>query len=169
MIKTVEAQLLQWSNDWDYHTQYVCCMRERWLKLILVSLRTAVKQGGGAYDYLLEYRTHIFQFYLNYAYLVVNSFGLQNAMEHSRVDIGHFFSRCHSSATTCANIVRDCLAPKGYLTSSPDSHFVLFSYAVLTLLKVCTSPYHLACHVLTFHVISLSERSSSPSWKTNKR
>lgn len=78
--------------------------------------------------------------------LVVNSFGLQNAMERSHVDISHFFSRCHSSAMSCALVVRDELAPRGYMRYSPDSHFVFTSYAVLTLLKVS-------------HVHSKSERS----------
>jgi hypothetical protein len=68
--------------------------------------------------------------------LVVNSFGLQNAIERSAVDVGHFFTRCHSSATACATLVRDELAPRGFLKYSPDSHFVMISYAVLSLLKV---------------------------------
>lgn len=68
--------------------------------------------------------------------LVLNSFGLQNALERSSVDIGHFFARCHSSATSCAMLVRDELGPSGFMKFSPDSHFVLTSYAVLSLLKV---------------------------------
>lgn len=76
------------------------------------------------------------RFYYNYSMLVVNSFGLQNAMERSAVDIGHFFARCHSSATVCATITRDELAPRDFLKYSPDSHFVMISYAVLSLLKV---------------------------------
>jgi hypothetical protein len=76
------------------------------------------------------------KFYLSYCLLVINSFGLQNAMERSAVDIGHFFTRCHTAATTCATVARDELAPKGFLKYSPDSHFVMISYAVLSLLKV---------------------------------
>lgn len=83
-----------------------------------------------------EYRKLISQFYLNYTMLVLNSFGLQNALERSPVDIGHFFARCHSSAMTCATIVRDQLGPSGYMKYSPDSHFVQTSYAVLSLLKL---------------------------------
>lgn len=83
-----------------------------------------------------EYRSLVAVFYYHYAMLVVNSFGLQNAMERSRVDISHFFSRCHSSAMSCALVVRDELVPRGYMRYSPDSHFVFTSYAVLTLLKV---------------------------------
>jgi len=68
--------------------------------------------------------------------LVLNSFGLQNAMERSAVDIGHFFARCHSSATACALLTRDDLGPRGFLKYSPDSHFVMISYALLSLLKL---------------------------------
>jgi hypothetical protein len=76
------------------------------------------------------------KFYFHYYMLVVNSFGLQNAMERSAVDIGHFFSRCYTSATAVAVVARDELAPMGMLKYSPDSHFVYISYAVLSLLKV---------------------------------
>jgi hypothetical protein len=79
----------------------------------------------------------ITRFYFDYAMLVLNSFGLQNALERSPVDIGHFFGRCHSSAMACATLIRDELGPSGFLKYSPDSHFVFTSYAVLSLLKVC--------------------------------
>ncbi len=79
------------------------------------------------------------RFYFNYSMLVVNSFGLQNALERAPLDTGHFFGRCYASAMACALIVRDELGPQGFLRYSPDSHFVLSSYAVLTLLKVSSS------------------------------
>ena len=75
--------------------------------------------------------------------LVVNSFGLQDALEKSSVDIGHFFSRCHSAAVACATIVKDELGPRGFLRYSPDSHFVQCSYALLSLLKVRGVPLSL--------------------------
>jgi len=78
----------------------------------------------------------ITQLYLNYVLLVVNSFGLQDALERSQINIPHFFARVHTSAKACATILRDDLGPKGYLRYSPDSHFVIGSYAVLSLLKV---------------------------------
>jgi hypothetical protein len=68
--------------------------------------------------------------------LIVNSFGLQNALERSAVDIGHFFARCHSSAVACATLCRDDLGPEGYLRYAPDTTCVMGSYAVLSLLKV---------------------------------
>ncbi|KAF9557137.1 hypothetical protein CPC08DRAFT_669049 [Agrocybe pediades] len=83
-----------------------------------------------------EYKKMISQFYYNYAMLVLNSFGLQNALERAPVDIGHFFARVHSSAHACAALVRDQLGPSGYMRYSPDSHFVQTSYAVLSLLKL---------------------------------
>ncbi|KAF8607837.1 hypothetical protein BDV93DRAFT_467449, partial [Ceratobasidium sp. AG-I] len=107
VIKTIESQLQAWSNDWE----------------------SDASPGS-------EYRSLVAVFYYHYAMLVVNSFGLQNAMERSRVDISHFFSRCHSSAMACALVVRDELAPRGFMRYSPDSHFVFISYAVLTLLKL---------------------------------
>lgn len=75
-------------------------------------------------------------FYANYAMLVINSFGLQNALERSPVNKQHFFTRVHTCAKTCAIIIRDELGPRNYLRFSPDSHFVFGSYAVLSLLKV---------------------------------
>ncbi|KAG9122257.1 hypothetical protein FRC07_001458 [Ceratobasidium sp. 392] len=111
VIKTIESQLQAWSNEWEYYRKN--------------------DESPGC-----EYRSLIAVFYYHYAMLVVNSFGLQNAMEHSHVNVAHFFSRCHSSATACAVVVRDELAPRGYMRYSPDSHFVFTSYAVLTLLKL---------------------------------
>lgn len=80
------------------------------------------------------------RFYFNYAMLVVNSFGLQNALERAPANIGHFFARCHTSATACATIVTRDLGPSGYLKYTTDSHFVQCSYAVLSLLKVRVPP-----------------------------
>lgn len=91
---------------------------------------------GIAIDHNRQYLKVFAEFYYNYSMLVVNSFGLQNALERSPVDLGHFFARCHSCAMTCSMLVRDKIAPLGYLKYSPDSHFVMISYAVLSLLKV---------------------------------
>jgi len=84
----------------------------------------------------MTYKQCIATFYFNYASLVLNSFGLQNALEHVPTNIGHFFGKVHSSAMACALLVRDHLGPSGYMKYSPDSHFVQSSYAVLSLLKV---------------------------------
>jgi hypothetical protein len=85
----------------------------------------------------IEYRKIVGKFHFQYGLLVINSFGLQNALDNSKVDASHFFARCHTAASQCAIIVRDELVPRGFLKYSPDSHFVLISYAVLTLLKAC--------------------------------
>lgn len=71
--------------------------------------------------------------------LVVNSFGLQNALERSPVDMSHFFARCYSAARACALLVRDELGPKGFLRYASDSYFVQCSYAVLSLLKASSN------------------------------
>ncbi|EIN07126.1 hypothetical protein PUNSTDRAFT_89209 [Punctularia strigosozonata HHB-11173 SS5] len=113
VIKTLEAQVLGWHQDW-----------------------TTRPVGGDAGELQFQYWRVISEFYTNYALLVINSFGLQNALERSHIDLGYFFVRCHTTASKCATIVRDGLGPLGYLKYSPDSHFVQCSYAVLTLLKL---------------------------------
>ncbi|KZS89974.1 hypothetical protein SISNIDRAFT_416396 [Sistotremastrum niveocremeum HHB9708] len=114
VIKTIETQILAWNNEWVTYRRF----------------------ASSTFYENTEYRKAIGKFYFNYTMLVINSFGLQNALERSNVDIGHFFARCHSSATACATLARDILGPLGYLRYSPDSTFVQCSYAVLTLLKL---------------------------------
>ncbi|KAG8913199.1 hypothetical protein FRC01_004679, partial [Tulasnella sp. 417] len=103
VIKTFETQLGGWIEEWSFHS------------------RDAVSHG--VLDRIVEYRGLIAQFYFHYANVVINSFGLQNALERSPVDIAHFFGRCHSAAMSCARIVKEDLAPKGYMRYSMDSHF----------------------------------------------
>lgn len=110
IIRAVESQITAWYNQWSPAVQ--------------------------AADAHTQYRLAIARFYYHYAMLVVNSFGLQNALDRSPVDIGYFYGRTHESATTCCYIMRDEVAPAGFLRYAPDSHFVLTSYAVLSLLKV---------------------------------
>ncbi|CDO73651.1 hypothetical protein BN946_scf185014.g121 [Trametes cinnabarina] len=115
VIKTMETQLLAWHHEW-----------------------VTVRHVGVAEEseHIRKYRLLIANFYFHYAMLTINAFGLQNALERSAVDIGHFFARCHSSAVSCAQILRDDMGPLGYLKYAPDSHFVMGSYAVLSLLKL---------------------------------
>lgn len=87
-------------------------------------------------EVLKEHAFTMMMFYFHYYSLVIHSFGLQNAIERSTVDIPYFFTKCHTSATAVAVVARDELAPRGFLRYSPDSHFVFLSYAVLSLLKV---------------------------------
>lgn len=114
IIKTFETQILAWKNEWIDSTLW----------------------EGAHVSPALEYKKSISQFYYNYAMLVLNSFGLQNALERAPLDLGHFFGRVHTSAHTCATLVRDSLGPGGFMKYSPDSHFVQTSYAVLSLLKL---------------------------------
>ncbi|KAF7337898.1 hypothetical protein MVEN_02012900 [Mycena venus] len=116
VIKTFETQVLAWRQHWN---------------------GVAVANGDdNPSSPSIEYRNYISMFYFNYTMLVLNSFGLQNALERAPLDIGHFFARCHSSAIACAVLVRDQLGPRGFMKYSPDSHFVQTSYAVLSLLKL---------------------------------
>lgn len=92
-----------------------------------------MKEAG---DRIAKYNGLMAEFFANYSMLVINSFGLQNAMERCPVDIPHFFARVHSSAKTCAILVKEELGPLDFLKYAPDSHFVFTSYAVLSLLKV---------------------------------
>ncbi|KAF9014122.1 hypothetical protein BDQ17DRAFT_1396179 [Cyathus striatus] len=113
VIKTFETQVMAWKQMW-------CNSR--------------LSEGEPTSH--VQYKKLVSEFYFHYAMLVLNSFGLQNALERTPVDIGHFFGRVHSSAISCATIVRDHLGPTGFMKYSPDSHFVQTSYAVLSLLKL---------------------------------
>ncbi|KAL6298611.1 fungal-specific transcription factor domain-containing protein [Sparassis latifolia] len=125
VIQTMEAQILAWQHEW--------------CKPIFPEERTR----RCAYT--------LARFYFHYAMLTINSFGLQNALQRSPVDIGHFFARCHSSAVGCMNVIRDELGPLGSLKYSPDSHFVQGAYAVLSLLRV-----RLAFHFMLHGTLDLS-------------
>ncbi|KAJ7355918.1 fungal-specific transcription factor domain-containing protein [Mycena albidolilacea] len=116
VIKTFETQVLAWRQHWNGIA--------------------AAKGDENPLSPAREYLNYISIFYFNYTMLVLNSFGLQNALERAPLDIGHFFARCHSSATACAVLVRDNLGPRGFMKYSPDSNFVQTSYAVLSLLKL---------------------------------
>jgi hypothetical protein len=98
------------------------------------------------------------EFFANYSMLVINSFGLQNAMERCPVDIPHFFARVHSSAKTCAILVREELGPSDFLKYAPDSHFVFTSYAILSLLKVSSGGSMTGSHLM--HKSATSPRIS---------
>ncbi|KAG1830484.1 hypothetical protein DFJ58DRAFT_824711 [Suillus subalutaceus] len=104
IIKTIETQILAWQHEWTAASTFLPTSNYTFIQC----------------NHL--YRAYHF-FYFHYYMLVVNSFGLQNAMERS-------------AATAVAIVARDELAPMGMLKYSPDSHFVYISYAVLSLLKL---------------------------------
>jgi len=130
IIKTFEAQILTWKQQPPLQPLEGPALPPTWFICCLFDPPDLPAPEA-------EYTKLIASLYFHYAMLVLNSFGLQNALERSPVDIGHFFARCHSSATACAMLVRDELSPRGYMKYAPDSHFVFTSYAVLSLLKVC--------------------------------
>ncbi|EJU00480.1 hypothetical protein DACRYDRAFT_68629 [Dacryopinax primogenitus] len=113
IIKAYEAQLAAWRDGFHKARD-----QEVWV------------------DPDVKYRKMVSALQHNYSLLVINTFGLHHAREHSHVDVAHFFSRCYSTAVECARIITEQLGPSGYLKYSPDSHFVLCSYAVITLLKL---------------------------------
>ncbi|KAF9645083.1 hypothetical protein BDM02DRAFT_3190029 [Thelephora ganbajun] len=108
VIQNVESQLIGWY--------------EEWLPVVVAHADEYVALNG--------------KFFLHYGMLVINSFGLQDAIERNPVNIGNFFGRVHKSAVACISVMKDNWGPKGYLKYSPDSTFVQGSYAVLTLLKL---------------------------------
>jgi len=75
-------------------------------------------------------------FYYSYSCLVLNSFGLQNALEYSPVDLAFFFAKVYHAAMNCLDITENDMAQHGHLEYLPDSQFVMISYAVLSLLKL---------------------------------
>ncbi|EPS94764.1 hypothetical protein FOMPIDRAFT_1038716 [Fomitopsis schrenkii] len=115
VIKTMETQLLAWQHEW---------------------LRIRKIDQGEKTEWSRKYSQLSCKFYFHYAMLTINSFGLQNALQRSAVDIGHFFARCHSSAVECATVIADEFGGCGYLKYAPDCLFVQGSYAVLSLLKL---------------------------------
>ncbi len=114
-----------------------------------------MKEAG---DRIAKYNGLMAEFFANYSMLVINSFGLQNAMERCPVDIPHFFARVHSSAKTCAILVMEELGPSDFLKYAPDSHFVFTSYAVLSLLKVSSGRSMTRSHLM--HKSATSPRIS---------
>jgi hypothetical protein len=128
IIRTVESQILTWQNDWKSF-------------------------GANQRDVNIPYRMVMMRFYYHYALLVINSFGLENAFQNSPVDMAHFFGKCHSNAMACVLIMRDEIASAGWLRYSPDSHFVLCSYAVLSLLKVSKLSSLIRYQLMSFQYI----------------
>ncbi|KAL7413695.1 fungal-specific transcription factor domain-containing protein [Mrakia frigida] len=118
LLRSVEAQLNVWRHEWELQ-----------LRLSLESESDEVKQT-------LRYSAAIGRFYHAYALLMINSFGLQSALERSPIDLGHFFAKVSSAAMTVVAIARDELGPSGRLRHAPDSTFVMLSYAILSLLKL---------------------------------
>ena len=113
VIQNVESQLEGWYEEW---------------------LPVVVANGD-------EYVMINGRFFLQYGMLVINAFGLQDAIQRNPVNIGNFFGRVHKSAVACVSMMKDNWGPRGYLKYSPDPVFVRGSYAVLTLLKVCSDAW----------------------------
>lgn len=144
VITTMETQILAWQHEWANHVPSELSSPR--------TLKSILNCGKGEGERVEQHIRLSAKFYFSYAMLIVNSFGLQNALERSAVDIGHFFARCHSSAVACATVLRDEMGPQGFLRYATDSTYVMASYAVLSLLKVS--------HI--FFPLSYSSIDSSP-------
>lgn len=70
------------------------------------------------------------QFYHAYSSLVLYSFGLENALERSKMDISFFLTNVYEAASRVCNVVKNHFLPRGYLPYLPDTNFVMCSYAV---------------------------------------
>ncbi|KAH9931689.1 uncharacterized protein BXZ73DRAFT_90131 [Epithele typhae] len=137
VIKTMETQLLAWQHEW-LHTRITSSMPpgSSASSPAGLTMDIAPLAPPGLSENVARFRKAMAGFYFHYAMLTINAFGLQNALERSAVDIGHFFARCHSSAVSCATVMAEELGPSGWFRYAPDSHFVMGSYAVLSLLKL---------------------------------
>jgi hypothetical protein len=135
VVRTLEAQIGAWQRNWweEKGLGKGDAFRLSLPPFFRFRLTCALMAGAEHSSYIQSMGS----FYLHYLLLVVNSFGLQNALERAPENRGYFFARCHSAATKCATLITQELGPLGYLRYSPDSHFVQCSYAVLSLLKVC--------------------------------
>lgn len=131
VIKAFEQQMVAWLHEW---TNTRAVVPSKCFPYAILPISFFIATIGD--EVTKDYTSTMMVFYFHYYSLVIHSFGLQNAIERSTVDIPYFFSKCHTSATAVAVIARDELAPRGFLRYSPDSHFVFLSYAVLSLLKV---------------------------------
>ncbi|KAG1734300.1 fungal-specific transcription factor domain-containing protein [Suillus lakei] len=149
IIKTIETQILAWQHEWTT------------ARPLPTSDQVMVSQSQTA-----------MKFYFHYYMLVVNSFGLQNAMERSAVDIGHFFSRCYTSATAVAIVARDELAPNGYaeLIRSEFQQFIENEQNIIDLVKdvanvlaeVAVNSHHAPALYSTFLRALITARTDSP-------
>ncbi|PWN41980.1 hypothetical protein IE81DRAFT_323983 [Ceraceosorus guamensis] len=73
----------------------------------------------------------------HYAVLVINSFGLQHAVDFPRrsgLDKGWYFARCYNAAKGIVTAAGTGL--RSVLSYSPETHFVIITYACVFLLKL---------------------------------
>ncbi|KAK0519435.1 hypothetical protein OC842_007458, partial [Tilletia horrida] len=70
----------------------------------------------------------------HYAVLIINSFGLQRALDTNSEEKGYFFLKCQSAAKGMVKAALDGLRP--VLRYAPDAQFVMISYACVFMLKL---------------------------------
>lgn len=120
IVRSAHEELRRWLNEWNRPFPQ--------------------SEDGDEFEYAS--RAH---FYYAYSSLVLYSFGLENALERSKLDISFFLTNVYEAATRVCNVVKDHFLPKGYLPYLPDTNFVMCSYALLSLLKLLKPelrPFH---------------------------
>ncbi|CED83779.1 Zn(2)-C6 fungal-type DNA-binding domain [Phaffia rhodozyma] len=117
-LASVEAQIFMWLDTWESTFSHTLAGVPEHMRHHLLA---AASSG---------------RFYFNYALLMVNSFGLQAALDKSPIDVGNFFTKVASAASNVITIAKDDMAATGRLRYAPDSNFIMLSYAILSLLKL---------------------------------
>jgi len=95
------------------------------------------EQDSDHNDEASEFRVKLLPFYMNYARLVMFSFGFQNAFQRGfEADDEVFFARSLESAKTVVTTLVDSLVPTGYIRFAPDGYFVFAAFASAFMLKL---------------------------------
>ncbi|KAF6763809.1 fungal-specific transcription factor domain-containing protein [Ephemerocybe angulata] len=138
VIKTFEAQLYTWKQRW--------CVEA-------LGIDNNIRME--------EYKRMITEFYLNYALLVLNSFGLQNALERCPMNIPHFFARCHTSAIACATLL---IRPEFQAYLDNEQHTLQLVKDVADVLdEIAANPLHTPALYSGFLRALISAKLEAPS------
>ncbi|KIM60279.1 hypothetical protein SCLCIDRAFT_1217063 [Scleroderma citrinum Foug A] len=83
------------------------------------------------------FRCTLLPFLVSYSRLVMFSFGFQHAFQRGmEANDQVFLETCFGSATIVIKHMIEVLAPSGFMSSSPDGHFIFASFASAFLLKL---------------------------------
>lgn len=143
VLHSIQEQLDEWFDGWGHGGQ--------WVSAVVVSDIPATNHANddpqlSRHDTTAERRAladaynATARFFYNYNSLVINSFGLQNALENLPTDLPYYFVRVYQAACGVLDITSNVYAMDGTLPYLTDGMFVMLSYAVLSLLKVSPSP-----------------------------
>ncbi|KZO91426.1 hypothetical protein CALVIDRAFT_541826 [Calocera viscosa TUFC12733] len=96
-----------------------------------------ISPGAAATRRIQRFHRIRVNFNYHYSLLIVGSFGLKDALDHRPLDVGFFFNRCYSAATSVLRLAKHDYMADGWLRHAPDSVFVSISYAAISLLRFC--------------------------------